>query len=309
MNGLPDERIGNLIIGEKNHIEAISFQGLKDFYEKNYLSENMVVSVVSSLPLEEVKEIIEKNFNRAKRGKISKYSLERNINCGIFSKKIEGNTGAKICCLFDINDLSIEEVTLLKVFNLWFGEGVSSVLYDEIRTKNGLAGAKICCLFDINDLSIEEVTLLKVFNLWFGEGVSSVLYDEIRTKNGLAYEVYSEVKYEKGIRLFKIYLGTSKEKEEEALGLIEKCILKAMNIEDYLSEEGLNKLIKRFKLKNSLDLEKSIVLANRMAIYETMFNRGEYIFEELNLVENLSLKDMKNLIKRVLKKSIVQIIN
>ena len=262
MNALPDERIGNLIIGEKNHIEAISFKGLKDFYEKNYLSENMVVSVVSSLPLEKVKEIVEKNFNRAKRGKISKYSLERNINCGIFSKKIEGNTGAKICCLFDINDLSMEEVTLLKVFNLWFGEGVSSVLYDEIRTKNGLA-----------------------------------------------YEVYSEVKYEKGIRLFKIYLGTSKEKEEEALGLIEKCISKAMDIEDYLSEEGLNKLIKRFKLKNSLDLEKSIVLANRMAIYETMFNRGEYIFEELNLVENLSLKDMKNLIKRVLKKSIVQIIN
>ncbi|AQW24613.1 M16 family metallopeptidase [Clostridium perfringens] len=262
MNGLPAERIGNLIIGEKNHIEAISFQGLKDFYEKSYLSENMIVSVVSSLSLEEVKEIVEKNFNRAKRGKISKYSLERNINCGIFSKKIEGNTGAKICCLFDINNLSMEEVTLLKVFNLWFGEGVSSVLYDEIRTKNGLA-----------------------------------------------YEVYSEVKYEKGIRLFKIYLGTSKEKEEEALGLIEKCISKAMDIEDYLSEEGLNKLIKRFKLKNSLDLEKSIVLANRMAIYETMFDRGEYIFEELNLVENLSLKDMKNLIKRVLKKSIVQIIN
>ena len=33
----------------------------------------------------------------------------------------------------------MEEVTLLKVFNLWFGEGVSSVLFDEIRTKNGLA--------------------------------------------------------------------------------------------------------------------------------------------------------------------------
>ncbi len=47
----------------------------------------MVVSVVSSLPLEKVKEIVEKNFNRAKRGKISKYSLERNINCGIFSKR------------------------------------------------------------------------------------------------------------------------------------------------------------------------------------------------------------------------------
>ncbi|EGT3615528.1 insulinase family protein [Clostridium perfringens] len=262
MNGLSEERIGDLIIGEREHIEAISFQKLRDFYEKNYVSENMVISVVTSLPLEEVKEIVEKKFDKAKRGKISNKNLERDMKCGIFSKKIEGNSGSKICCLFDISSLSIEEVTSLKIFNLWFGEGVSSVLYDEIRTKNGLA-----------------------------------------------YEVYSEIKYEKGIRLFKIYLGTSKDKEEEALGLIEKCISKAMNIEDYLDENGLNKLIKRFKLKNSLDLEKSIVMANRMAIYETMFNEGEYIFKELSLVENLSLRDIKSLIERVLKKSIVQIIN
>lgn len=262
MNGLSKERIGNLIIGEKEHIEAISLQKLKDFYDRNYVSENMVVSVVTSLPIEKVKEIVEKNFSKAKEGNVLKKYIKRNMECGIFTKKIEGNIGSKICCLFDINELSIEEVTLLKIFNLWFGEGVSSVLYDEIRTKNGLA-----------------------------------------------YEVYSEVKYEKGIRLFKIYLGTSKDKEKEALELIKKCIAKAKDIENYLGEEDLNKLIKRFKLKNSLDLEKSIVMANRMAIYETMFDEGDYIFKELSLVENLNLKDMKNLIERVLKNFIVQIIN
>ncbi|MDZ4991841.1 insulinase family protein [Clostridium perfringens] len=262
MNGLSKERIGNLIIGEKEHIEAISLQKLKDFYDRNYVSENMVVSVVTPLPIEKVKEIVEKNFSKAKEGNVLKKYIKRNMECGIFTKKIEGNSGSKICCLFDINELSIEEVTLLKIFNLWFGEGVSSVLYDEIRTKNGLA-----------------------------------------------YEVYSEVKYEKGIRLFKIYLGTSKDKEKEALELIKKCIAKAKDIESYLGEEDLNKLIKRFKLKNSLDLEKSIVMANRMAIYETMFNEGDYIFKELSLVEDLNLKDMKNLIERVLKNFIVQIIN
>ncbi|ELC8441966.1 insulinase family protein [Clostridium perfringens] len=262
MNGLSKERIGNLIIGEKEHIEAISLQKLKDFYDRNYVSENMVVSVVTPLSIEKVKEIVEKNFSKAKEGNVLKKYIKRNMKCGIFTKKIEGNSGSKICCLFDINELSIEEVTLLKIFNLWFGEGVSSVLYDEIRTKNGLA-----------------------------------------------YEVYSEVKYEKGIRLFKIYLGTSKDKEKEALELIKKCIAKAKDIENYLGEEDLNKLIKRFKLKNSLDLEKSIVMANRMAIYETMFNEGDYIFKELSLVENLNLKDMKNLIERVLKNFIVQIIN
>lgn len=262
MNGLSKERIGNLIIGEKEHIEAISLQKLKDFYDRNYVSENMVVSVVTPLPIEKVKEIVEKNFSKAKEGNALKKYTKRNMECGIFTKKIEGNSGSKICCLFDINELSIEEVTLLKIFNLWFGEGVSSVLYDEIRTKNGLA-----------------------------------------------YEVYSEVKYEKGIRLFKIYLGTSKDKEKEALELIKKCIAKAKDIESYLGEKDLNKLIKRFKLKNSLDLEKSIVMANRMAIYETMFNEGDYIFKELSLVEDLNLKDMKNLIERVLKNFIVQIIN
>lgn len=261
-NALPGERIGNLIIGEKHNIDSISFKGLKDFYNRNYLSENMVISVVSSLSIERVKDIVEKNFNRAKSGKISRNSLVRDFKGGIFSKNIEGNKGSKICCLFDISSLSMEEISLLKVFNLWFGEGVSSILYDEIRTKKGLA-----------------------------------------------YEVYSQVKYEKGIGLFKIYVGTSKEGEEEVLGLIENCILKAINIDEFLKEEDLTSLIKRFRLKTSLELEKSIVLANRIAIYETMFNKGEYIFKELNLVENIKLGDIKSLVRKVFKKSMVQIIN
>lgn len=262
MNGLSSERIGNLIIGERNHIDSIDYTKLKEFYERNYISNNMVISVVTSLPLEYIKKIVEKNFNGVKKGELLSKSLERNINYGTFSKKISGNNGSKICCLFDISSLNLEEITALRVFNLWFGEGVSSILYDEIRTKNGLA-----------------------------------------------YEVYSEVKYEKGISLFKIYLGTSKENEIKALELIEKCIIKAKNIENYLDEDGLKKLIKRFRLKNSLDLEKSIVVANRMAIYESMFNKGDYIFEELNLVENIKLKYINKLIKKVLKESIVQIIN
>lgn len=262
MNGLVSERIANLIIGERNHIDSIDYTKLKEFYERNYISNNMVISVVTSLPLEYIKKIVEKNFKGVKKGKLLSKSLERHINYGTFSKKIKGNSGSKICYLFDISSLKLEEITALRVFNLWFGEGVSSILYDEIRTKNGLA-----------------------------------------------YEVYSEVKYEKGISLFKIYLGTSKENETKALELVEKCIIKAKNIENYLDEDGLKKLIKRFRLKNSLDLEKSIVVANRMAIYESMFNKGDYIFKELNIVENIKLRYINKLIKKVLKESIVQIIN
>ncbi|WP_300349284.1 pitrilysin family protein [Clostridium sp.] len=263
-NGFSKERIGNLIIGEKNHIEKITLEGLKRFYEKNYVSENMVISVVTSLKIEEIKSIVENKFNmkRIAKNKEDNNLKNRKLNYGTFERKIEGHNGSKICYLFDINNLSMEEVTALRIFNLWFGEGVSSILYDEIRTKNGLA-----------------------------------------------YEVYSEVKYEKGIRLFKIYVGTSKEKEKKAIEIIENSLNKAKDIKNILNEESIKKLVKRYKLKNSLDLEKSIVVANRMAIYETMFNRGEYIFDELKLIEGLTLDNIEKVVNKVLKNKVIQILN
>ena len=261
-NGLPKERIGNLIIGEKNHIEKITVEALKKFYEKNYVSENMVISVVTSLKIDEVKSIVENKFNMKRKAKNKKDNILKNreLNYGTFERKIEGHNGSKICYLFDINDLSMEEVTALRIFNLWFGEGVSSILYDEIRTKNGLA-----------------------------------------------YEVYSEVKYEKGIRLFKIYVGTSKEKEKKAIEIIENSLNKAKDIKNILNEESIKKLVKRYKLKNSLDLEKSIVVANRMAIYETMFNKSEYIFDELKLIEGLTLDNIEKVVNKVLNNKVIQI--
>lgn len=261
-NGLSKERIGNLIIGEKEHIDKITLDKLKEFYYRNYVGNNMVVSVVSSLSIEEVKAIVEKKFDEVRIGSFELNLNEREVNSGLFEEIIEGNNGTKICYLFDINGLTLEEVSALRIFNLWFGEGVSSLLYDEVRTKNGLA-----------------------------------------------YEVYSEVKYEKGIRLFKIYVGASKEAKDKALKIVDYCVEKASNLDKYLKEEDLKKLVKRYKLKNSLDLEKSIVMANRMAIYETMFNKGDYIFEELSLIDNLALNDMKNLVEKILKNPVIQILN
>lgn len=264
-NGFSNERIGNLIIGEKNHIDKITLEGLKNFYKNNYVSKNIVISVVTSIAIDEIKKIIENKFNMEKKDVLKKENISskmRNINFGTFYKKIEGHKGSKLCYLFDISELTMEEVTALKIFNLWFGEGVSSILYDEIRTRNGLA-----------------------------------------------YEVYSEVKYEKGIRLFKIYVGTSKEQEGRAVELVENCLEKAKNIKKYLDEEIIKSLVKRYKLKNSLDLEKSIVLANRMAIYEIMFNKGSYIFDELRLIDTFSLEDLYRVINKVFYNKIIQIIN
>ena len=265
-NGFRDERISKIIIGNRDDIEKITVDNLKEFYDKFYKGENIVVSVVTSLEYDYVKSIIEKNLLSINSSldiniKNDRFNGERTINSGIFKNVAKGNNGCKIS----------------------YG-------------------------FDISALNLREVTALKLFNLWFGEGVSSILYDNIRTKMGLAYEVYSSVKWEKGIEIFKIALSIDKDSYKKALNIVDNCIEKGKKLDEILNDYELKKLIKRFKLKMSLELEKSIVLANRMAIYEILYNDGNMVFNELNMIYNYTVEEIKEVVNKVLKNPVVEVL-
>ena len=265
-NGFKEERIKNIIIGKEEDIEKITIEDLRNFYERLYKGENLVVSVVTSLDYNYVKHIVEEQLFRIKpkmdrKVESKRLNKQRVVNSNRFNDFAKGNNGCKIA----------------------YG-------------------------FDISFLTLREITALKLFNLWFGEGVSSILYDSIRTKMGLAYEVYSTVKWEKGIEIFKIGLNTDKNSYEKALDIVDKCIEKGNNLDKLLSEEDLNKLIKRFKLKISLELEKSIVLANRIAIYEILYNDGNEVFNEVNMVYNYTVKEIKEIVNKVLKNPVIEVL-
>ncbi len=265
-NGFEDERINKIIIGDKEDIEKITIEDLRNFYKKFYRGENLVVSVVTSLKYNYVKNIIEKelfsiNASLDRKIKNNRLNKDRIINSGIFKDFAKGNNGCKIS----------------------YG-------------------------FDISHLNLREITALKLFNLWFGEGVSSILYDSVRTKMGLAYEVYSSVKWEKGIEVFKIALNTDKNSYEKALAIVDDCIENSKNLDKILTNDDLEKLIKRFKLKVSLELEKSIVLANRMAIYEILHNDGNIVFNELNMIYNYTVEEIKEVVNKVLKNPVIQVL-
>ncbi|MGL5243960.1 MAG: M16 family metallopeptidase, partial [Sarcina sp.] len=261
-NAFKNERIGETIIGNTTNLEKITLDNIKSFYERLYISNNMVISVVTPLEYEYVKSIILRNFHSLKGRELNLQKIHREVKKGkIFTENIIG-----------------------------------------------IEGAKIAAIFDIEKLSLRELWVLKLFNLWFGEGVSSLLFDEIRTKSGLAYEVCSQIKWEKGIKLFKISLSTSKENIEKAINIIYKCIEKGNKLENYLNEKELGKLEKRFKLKTSLELERSIVVANRTAIYELMFNDGTYVFNEMDN-SNCTIKEMKDVISKTLNNEVIQILS
>lgn len=256
-----NERINKIIIGSENNIKALTMDTLRNFYKKFYVSENICVTVVTSLSYEDVHSVVEKNFGKLERRSIEKVDFKR--------------------------------------------EEFYSGTYKE--SKCGSDTTKIQSIYDISDLTLKDITTLRVFNMFFGEGVSSILYDEIRTKKGFAYEVYSEVKWEKSIGLFKIAVNTSKTHKNGVLKILNDIEASITKIISRIDTEAMKKLIKRYKLKLSLDIERSIVIANRSCIYEVMFDEYDYIFNELEL-ESIDVEYMKQLVLKVFKNRAIMIL-
>lgn len=172
------------------------------------------------------------------------------------------------------------------------------------RDSNNGNNTKVNIIYTIHNLSSREVLILRVFNNIFGEGVSSILYDEIRTKRALSYEVASKVKFEKGIKLFKIYFGTSKESARNSVDVTLSLIdnLKKRNIA--ISDYQLNKAIKSFKLKLNIELQNSLVHSVRLCTGELM-KEADY-HEELH---NINIEDIYIVINKIFKEPTIEILD
>jgi len=174
--------------------------------------------------------------------------------------------------------------------------------------RDGIQGAKIQYCFSIHELSKKELEALYLFNLCFGEGTSSLLYDEIRTKKALAYEVYSHIKNERGIKLFSIVMGTSKENIDGAIKLIDKCIEDIKVNKNFFSKERIQAAAKSLKLKRALKNERSIELSKTITTYELMYGDYNVMSEETENLEDLTEMDILKVINKVLVNPTIQII-
>ncbi|MGM9535868.1 MAG: M16 family metallopeptidase [Intestinibacter sp.] len=140
-NSMENRRIKYPIIGTKESLESLSLENIKEFYNKYYCPSNCIVTVISSLEFDLVKDIVERKFEvwqeKETKGKIEK---QANINPkkGYFINHKEGINSSKVQIIFPIHQLQHLELKALRIFNQYFGEGVNSVLFDTLRTKHGL---------------------------------------------------------------------------------------------------------------------------------------------------------------------------
>jgi predicted Zn-dependent peptidase len=261
-NAFNKRRIKNLIIGSEESIRAITIEEIKSFYERYYTSDNCTISVVSSMSFREVSDLVEKYFGdlnpklTARKNIIKgqrEYTYEDN-KPGTYIKYRDDIQGAKIQYCFSIHNLNSREISALKLFSLVFGEGTSSTLYDEIRTKRGLVydvSSKIknetgIKLFTITlgtsnenvNKSIEiinnEIEKVKELSGFFDEQCISKLCKSYKLRRMLAMEksiqisvnlcVY-EIMYGDGFEIFSEFEHMENITDEEIMGVVNKVLV------------------------------------------------------------------------------------
>ncbi|URZ16440.1 M16 family metallopeptidase [Clostridium felsineum] len=188
--------------------------------------------------------------------------------------------------------------------NYEYENNISGTFTSEMDIK----GAVIQYLAPIHKLSNTEIKALRAFNVIFGEGTSSMLYDKIRTKYGLAYDVYSKINNDGGIKLFYIGLGTASYNLDKSIKFVNEVIGEAMNLKGVFSKNRLLKIEKSMEIKRLLKLERSIQLAKELSTYEIMFGRPGDVYDEVKDIQLLSEDYIIEVVKKVLSRPSIQIV-
>lgn len=282
-NAFQHRRIKDLIIGTHESISKITLDVVKEFYNKYYLPSNMVITVVTGLLEKEAISVVEKCFDV--------FEIEENV----------GNLKSIKSCGLEDKYLNRSDIG-----NDYLYENNNAGMF--VKFREGVNGSKIQYAYPIHNLSLKELGCLKVFNNYFGEGTSSILYDTIRTQNGLAYEIQSSIKEEKGIRLFKISMGTSGENIEKAVRLIDSSIEKIKQDTYIFNKQLIKKLIKNIELKTALRSEKSVQLAKDLACSEIMYSSNDIIYKMPEILSEVTSEEISRVINKVLNFPTIQII-
>lgn len=160
-NSFTSRRIKYPIIGTKESLRGINLEDIKHFYNKLYIPRNTTIVVVSSLDFKDVKNVVYKYFHKWRGTESLKAEVYyEEPEKGTFYDRISRVNTSKIQIVFPIDNLTVDELKAFRIFNQYFGEGVNSMLFQSLRTDNGL-------VYDVLT-KISNESYIKLYKITFG---------------------------------------------------------------------------------------------------------------------------------------------
>ncbi|NLK96441.1 MAG: insulinase family protein [Clostridiales bacterium] len=170
-NCYKSNRLKYPIIGLEKDIKNTKISHVIDFYNKHYIAKNIKIAVVSSLEVEKVLKIVKKYFLQWEDSKEVTIAESTEIpKANIYFDNKMGIMNSRIQIIAPINNLINRELAALEIFNEFFGVGVNSILFTELRTKNSLV---YDILTKINNE--KHIRLYKIFFTTSKENVNKTL--------------------------------------------------------------------------------------------------------------------------------------
>ena len=160
-NSFNSRRIKYPIIGTKESLNNIALNDIKEFYFKYYFPENISIVIISSIEFSRVKKIVREYFGHwnSVGNKIDLKNIDYSILGGkTFNIIKNGIKTSRVEIICPINNLNGREMKALRIFNQYFGEGVNSILYNTLRTENGLVYDVITKIANENYIKLYKIT-------------------------------------------------------------------------------------------------------------------------------------------------------
>ena len=206
-NTFNERRIKYPIIGTRKSLDSINLDHIRNFYEDNYFPENASISVISSMKFEDVLSIVSKYFgkwnSRVKRRccLCNDIKYEKIHKDKLFFNKKDGVKNAKVQIIFPLENLTYKELNAFRIFNQYFGEGVNSMLFDTLRTKNSLVYDVLTKIAHENYLKMYKITFTtSKENVEKSIGLVMNLVRDIYCKK----ELFDDIQLKKLIKSYKL---------------------------------------------------------------------------------------------------------
>ena len=128
------------VAGSKQSVRSLTKDKILDYMNKFYVPENIVISFAGNITPKKAEKLVEKYIlpNFKNKGKATKISSSKPKILKTTAKAYKDNEQAQVCIAFPGLNREDERIYALKVFQIAFGGGMSSRLFQKIREMLGL---------------------------------------------------------------------------------------------------------------------------------------------------------------------------
>lgn len=127
------------VAGTIKSVKSLTREQILDYIKKYYVPKNITISFAGNINIKTAEKLVEKyivnNFKNS--GKEVENKLKTNNKVRVV-KSYKDNSQSQVCISFKGLDRNSEELPVAKIFDVSFGLGMSSILFQRIREQLGL---------------------------------------------------------------------------------------------------------------------------------------------------------------------------